>query len=102
LATAGYVATQGIGTMPGRVRACATALRHRAPASSEPMQSDGHIHKHWFGRKPVSVWLSRLSYTQNWQVLSCLFDRACLIRPQPLMIRGSSIWWRGQIDFGFW
>jgi hypothetical protein len=23
-------------------------------------------------------------------------------RPQPLMIRGSSIWWRGQIDFGFW
>ena len=20
----------------------------------------------------------------------------------PLMIRGSSIWWRGQIDFGFW
>ena len=22
--------------------------------------------------------------------------------PQPLMIRGSSIWWRGQMDFGFW
>ena len=23
-------------------------------------------------------------------------------RPQPLMMRGSSIWWRGQMDFGFW
>jgi hypothetical protein len=22
-------------------------------------------------------------------------------RHQPLMIRGSSIWWRGQMDFGF-
>ncbi len=21
---------------------------------------------------------------------------------QPLMTRGSSIWWRGQVDFGFW
>lgn len=23
-------------------------------------------------------------------------------RPQPLMMRGSSIWWRGQMDLGFW
>ena len=28
--------------------------------------------------------------------------RAGCNRPQPLMMRGSSIWWRGQIDFGFW
>ncbi len=30
------------------------------------------------------------------------FSYAYCNRPQPLMIRGSSIWWRGQMDFGFW
>lgn len=30
------------------------------------------------------------------------FSSARRNRPQPLMIRGNSIWWRGQMDFGFW
>ena len=32
-----------------------------------------------------------------------LKNRCAIFRVNyPLMIRGSSIWWRGQIDFGFW